>query len=73
MGEIKEDDPEIRKALVYNTAAKESRSFLDHLQKFSDWSRVVKAVARLKRKIKEFKDVKQPTKESTSLEERKEA
>ncbi len=73
MGEIKEEDPEIPKALVCNTAVKESRSLLDHLQKFSDWSRVVKAVARLKRKIKQFKYVKQPTKESTSLEEWKEA
>lgn len=72
LGEIKEDDPEIRK-VVFNTATKESRSLLDHLQKFSDWSRVVKAVTRLKRKIKEFKDVKKPTKENTSLEERKEA
>ncbi len=67
VGEIKEEDPEIRKALVCNTAAKESSSLLDHLQKFSDWSRVVKAVARLKRKIKEFKDVKQLTKESSSF------
>ncbi len=73
VGEIKEEDPEIRKALVCNTAVKESRSLLDHLHKFSDWSRVVKAVARLKRKIKQFKDVKQPTKESTSLEEWKQA
>ncbi|KAI7792540.1 hypothetical protein IRJ41_018921, partial [Triplophysa rosa] len=72
LGEIKEDDPEICKALVCNTAAKESRSLLDHLQKFSDWSRLVKAIARLKRKIKEFK-VKQPNKGSTSLEERTEA
>ncbi len=73
VGEIKEEDPEIRKALVCNTAVKESRSLLDHLQKFSDWSRVLKAVAMLKHKIKQFKNVKQPTKESTSLEERKEA
>ncbi|KAI7803965.1 hypothetical protein IRJ41_014094 [Triplophysa rosa] len=72
LGEIKEDDPEICKALVCNTAAKESRSLFDHLQKFSDWSRLVKAIARLKRKIKEFK-VKQPNKGSTSLEERTEA
>ncbi len=73
LGEIKEEDPEIRKALVCNTAVKESRSLLDHLLKFYDWSRVVKAVARLKRKIKQFKYVKQPTKASTSLEEWKEA
>ncbi len=62
VGEIKEDDPEICKAIVCNTSketAKESRSLLDRLQKFSEWSRVVKAVTRLKHKIKEFKDVKQ--------------
>lgn len=59
--------------LVCNTKSKESRSLLDRLQKFSDRSRGVKAVARLKRKIKEFKGVKQRTNESTSLEERKEA
>ncbi|KAI4892141.1 hypothetical protein NFI96_009207, partial [Prochilodus magdalenae] len=73
VGEIKEDDPELRKTFVCNTEAKEVRSILDHLQKFSDWSRVVGAVARLKRKIKEYKEGKQRTNESTSLEERKEA
>lgn len=65
MGEIKKDDPELCKALVCNTKGKESRSLLDRLQKFSDWSRVVKAVARLKHKIKELKGVKQRTNEST--------
>ena len=49
MEEVKEDDPELRKALVLNTKARETRSFLDRLEKFSDWSRVVQAVARLKR------------------------
>lgn len=73
VGEIEVDDPELRKALVCNTKAKESRSLLDRLQKFSDWSRGVRAVARLKRKIKEFKGVKQRNNKSTSLEERKEA
>lgn len=48
MEEIKEDDPEIRKVVVCNTASKKSRSLLDRLLKFSDWSRVVKAVTTLK-------------------------
>ncbi|KAJ8380265.1 hypothetical protein SKAU_G00010430 [Synaphobranchus kaupii] len=73
VGEVKEDDPELRKALVCNTKAKEDRSLLDRLQKFSDWTRVVKAVARLKRMAKEYKGLKQRTNESTSIEERKEA
>ena len=71
--EIKEDDPELRKALVCNTQTKEDRSLLDRLQKFSDWKRAVRAVARLKRKVKEHKGLKQRTNESTSLEEREEA
>lgn len=73
VGEVKDDDPELRKAVVFNTKAKEDRSLLDRLEKFSDWSRVVQAVARLKRRVKEHKGVKQRTNESTSLEERKEA
>lgn len=48
VGEIQEDDTELRKALVCNTKAKELRSLLDRLNKFSDWSRVVRAFARLK-------------------------
>ncbi|KAA0703644.1 hypothetical protein E1301_Tti015510 [Triplophysa tibetana] len=73
VGDIRPDDPELRKVLVCNTKAKEDRSFLDRLQKFSDWSRAVKAVARLKRQVKEYKGVKQRTNAATSLEERKEA
>ncbi|XP_038127985.1 uncharacterized protein LOC119774524 [Cyprinodon tularosa] len=73
VGELKEDDPELRKATVLNTKAKEDRSLLNRLEKFSDWSRAVQAVARLKRLIKEHKGVKERTNESTSLEERKEA
>lgn len=71
--EVKEDDPELRKALVLSTKARETRSLLDRLEKFSDWSRVVQAVARLKRRVKEHKADKQRNNESTSLEERKEA
>lgn len=49
VGEIKEDDPELCKAILCNTKAKEDRSLLDCLQKLSDWSRGVQAFARLKR------------------------
>lgn len=79
MGEVKEDDPELHKSLVLNTKTKESRSLLDCLEKFSDWSRVVQAVARLKRRVKIHTGAKEHTgkkrtiNESTTLEERKEA
>ncbi|XP_034053580.1 uncharacterized protein LOC117533769 [Gymnodraco acuticeps] len=59
VGEINEDDPELRK---------EDRSLLDHLQKCSDWSR---AVARLKRHAKEHQGVKQRTNECTTIQRRK--
>lgn len=71
VGEVKDDDPKLCKAVVFNTKAKEDRSLLDRLEKFSDWSRVVQAVARLKRLIQEHKGVKERTNETTSLQERK--
>lgn len=73
VGEIKEDDPELRKAFVCNTKAKEERTMLDRFEKFSDWSRLIRALAILRRKIKEHKGTTQNNKEGTSLEERKEA
>ena len=73
MEEVNEDNPELCKALVLSIKARENRSFLDHLEKFSNWPRVVQEVARLKRRVKEHKADKQRTNESTSLEERKEA
>ncbi|KAK5859400.1 hypothetical protein PBY51_020957 [Eleginops maclovinus] len=73
VGEVTKDDPELRKALVLSTKARENRSLLDRLEKFSDWTRVVQAVARLKRRVKEHRADKQRTSGSTSLEERKEA
>ncbi|XP_028267113.1 uncharacterized protein LOC114439388 isoform X2 [Parambassis ranga] len=72
VGEISENDPVLRKAFVCDTTAREYKSLLDRFQKFSDWSRRVRAVARLKQKIREFKGVMH-TDEGTSLEERKEA
>nr|XP_054606831.1 uncharacterized protein LOC129166991 [Nothobranchius furzeri] len=71
--EVQDDDPELRRASVFNTKAKESRSLLERFEKFSDWSRLVKAVARLKRRVAEHKRLKQRTNEGTSLEERKDA
>ncbi len=43
--ELNEDDPEIKRAQVHTTKANEERSLADRLQKFSDWKRVVKAIA----------------------------
>lgn len=79
VGELKEDDPELCKTIVCNTKAEESRSVLDCLCKFSDWSRAIKAIAILIRRIREFKEGKQKSKlkrtrlEGTNLEERKNA
>ncbi|KAJ8361824.1 hypothetical protein AAFF_G00418650 [Aldrovandia affinis] len=58
VGEIASSDPELKKAQVHDTQAKEVRSLLDHLHKFSDWSRMVKAIARLKRWARETKGLK---------------
>lgn len=72
MGEISSSDPELKKAHVHDTQAKEVRSLLDRLHRFSDWSRVVKAIARLKRHAKEIKGLNPRSCEATSLEERRE-
>lgn len=73
VGEIKEDDPELHKAFVHNVKAKEDRTMLDRFEKFSDWSKLIRALAILRRKIKEYKGSTQTTHGSTNLEERKEA
>lgn len=44
---------------------------LERIKKFSDWSRAVRAIARLKRFIKEFKGSQQRTNKASDLEERK--
>lgn len=46
---------------------------LDHLLKFSDWSRMIKAITRLKRLTRKVKDSNSRSCEASSLEERKEA
>ncbi|KAM7416948.1 hypothetical protein PAMA_018837 [Pampus argenteus] len=73
VGEIPSSDPELKKAQVHDTQAKEVRSLLARLHKFSDWSRLVKAIARLKRLVKEVKGLKPRSCEATSLAERREA
>lgn len=73
VGEIERTDPELRKAHVCTVKTKEVNSMVNRFTKFSDWSRAVRAVARLKRCIREFKTVQPRTNDATSLEERKEA
>ncbi|XP_061144019.1 uncharacterized protein LOC133160414 [Syngnathus typhle] len=73
VGEIASDDPELKKVQVLDTQAKEVRSVLNRLHKFSVWSRMVKAIARLKRHVKEVKGLQPRSCEATSLEERREA
>lgn len=73
VGELKEDDPEIKRAQVHTTEAKEERSLPDRLQKFSDWKRAVRAIARLKRLAKEVQGLKTRSNEATTLEERNDA
>ena len=49
------------------------KTLLDHLHKFSDWSRLEKAIARLKHLAKEVKGLKPRSCEAASREERREA
>ncbi|XP_030589719.1 uncharacterized protein LOC115783168 [Archocentrus centrarchus] len=72
VGETKGNDPELRKAFLCATNAKEDLTILDRFEKFSEWSRLIKALAILRKKVKEFKGDIQKSKESTSLEERRE-
>ena len=73
VGEVDIDDPELRKAQVFKTQAKEESLLIDRIQRFSDWGKAVKAIARIKRFAKEIKDLQPKTCKATSLEERKEA
>ncbi|XP_051816280.1 uncharacterized protein LOC127537608 [Acanthochromis polyacanthus] len=72
VGEIAVEDPEMRKAFVCKVLTTED-SLLDRFLKFSSWTRLVKAIARLLRRIKELKGLASKTNEATSLEERKDA
>ncbi|KAK7884949.1 hypothetical protein WMY93_028072 [Mugilogobius chulae] len=72
VGELDMEDPEVRKAVVHHTSAKVD-SLAERFLKFSSWSRLVKAIARLIRFVREFKGLQKKSNEATSLEERKEA
>lgn len=71
--EIDSEDPELKKAQVLTTKATEERSLSDRLEKFSDWRRLVKAIARLKRRAKEAQGLKTRSIGITTFEERQEA
>ncbi|XP_076869830.1 uncharacterized protein LOC143521148 [Brachyhypopomus gauderio] len=73
VGEVESTDPELRKAHVHTVKMREFQSMVDRFARFSDWSRAVRAVARLKRFIKELKRLQPRTNETSSLEERREA
>lgn len=70
--ELDAEDPEVRKAVVHHTITT-ADSLAERFLKFSSWSRLVKAIARLIRFVKEFKNIQKGTNEATSLEERQEA
>ena len=72
MGDTAVEDPEVRKVFVHKTLTTED-SLLERFLKFSSWTRLVKAIARLKRCVKEFKGLTSRTNEASSLEEREDA
>lgn len=72
VGDIAVKDPEIRKVFVHKTLTTED-SLLDRFLKFSSWTKLVKAIARLLRWIKELKGLASRINEAISLEERKDA
>ncbi|XP_055056153.1 uncharacterized protein [Misgurnus anguillicaudatus] len=69
--EIDAKDPEVRRVIVHQTSTTKDL-LTNRFLKFSSWTRLVKAVARLQRFVKEFKGTIQRTNEATSLEERQE-
>ena len=69
LGELDDEDPEIKKVQVHTTTTKEERSLSDRLQKFSDWKRAVRAIARLKGCAKEAKGLKTRSNEAATIEE----
>lgn len=73
VGEVDEDDPELKMAHFLTTKAMEGTSLSDHLQRFSDWKRAVKAIARLKRCARSVKGLVERSNKATTLEGRKNA
>nr|XP_021329350.1 uncharacterized protein LOC110439121 [Danio rerio] len=72
VGDLDTDDPEVRKVLVHHTLTTEN-SLAERFSKFSSWTKLVKAIARLIRFVKELKGSIKRTNKATSLEERQEA
>lgn len=72
VGDITVEDPEVCKAFEYKTSTTKD-SLLDRLLKFSSWTRLVQAIDRFVRWVKECKGLVSRTTEATSLTERKEA
>ncbi|KAI7805752.1 hypothetical protein IRJ41_018562 [Triplophysa rosa] len=70
--ELDDKDPEVRRVIVHQIATR-TDSLTNRFSKFSSWTRLVKAIARLQRFLKEFKGTIQRTNETTSLEERQDA
>nr|XP_021322660.1 uncharacterized protein LOC108179640 [Danio rerio] len=66
-------DPELRKTNIHTIRTKEIDLMVTRFAKFSDWSSLVRAVARLKRFVREFKGIQPRRNGMTSLEERKAA
>nr|XP_054604914.1 uncharacterized protein LOC107372912 [Nothobranchius furzeri] len=73
VNEISTEDPELKVAQVFTVKTKEDKPFSERLHKFSDWTRAVKAIARLRRRVKYAKNLNEMPKESTTLDERKDA
>ncbi|XP_028298181.1 uncharacterized protein LOC114460481 isoform X2 [Gouania willdenowi] len=71
--EVMSNDPELKTVHVLNTKVQEKRTILDRLIKFSDWRRAVKAIARLRKFVKDFKGVSQTKGENTNVSDREEA
>ncbi|KAI7796759.1 hypothetical protein IRJ41_005739 [Triplophysa rosa] len=67
VGGIIVHDPELKKIQVHKIQAKEKASLLERLHKFSEWTRVVKAIARLMRRAKEIKGLKRKEAELTII------
>lgn len=70
--DIAAEDPEVRNVSVHKSSATEV-PLLDRFCRFSCWTRLVKAIARLKRLAKELKGSIPRTNEATSLLERSDA
>ncbi len=73
VGDIEVNDPELRKSQVHNTHTNEERSLLDRLNKFSDWTKAVQVITRLKICAKEAKGLNSRVNEASSIEGRMEA